>query len=151
LSRLLKKHPHFAWTIHDALATLITAANETNVPAKYRHSGISELFNDFSKHIAIAYNRRLHNADPITKSVFDRTLENDWSLAFQCIYPFECRAMQEALHDGLRHFETNHFLAKELVQSGRAEWFDCIAINGNAALFRGHRFVHVDRSTLNDI
>lgn len=151
LSRLLDKHPHFAWTIKDVLATLITAANETNIPTKYKHSGISEFFNDYTKHIAIAYNYCFHDIEPVTKSVFDRTLANDWSLAFQCIYPFECRAMKEALHDGLRHFENHHFLARELVLSGRADWVDCIAISGGAALFAGHRFVPINRETLDDI
>lgn len=151
IDRLLGKHPNFAWTTKDTLATLISAANETNVPTKFRHSGISEFFNDFTKHIAIEYSRTLHNAAPCVKSVFDRTLDSDFSLAFQCIYPYECRAMKEALHDGLRYFEMNHYLAKELTQSGKAEWFECLAIGHNAVLFAGHRYVHVDRSTLNDI
>lgn len=141
IARLLKKHPNFGWTIHNVLAVLITAANETNIPAKFKHSGVSELFNDFTKHIAIAYNYQLHDYSLSPKSLFDRHCDNEFSLAYQCIYPFECRAMKEALYDGLRYFETHHYLAKELTESGKAEWFDCIAISGDTAMFSGHRFV----------
>lgn len=132
IDRLLKKHYTFAWKMTDVLATLITAANEVNVRERYKHSGVHELFNDFAKHIGLKYDRMLN----------DYTEAAGTSLAYDCIYPWECRAMREALSAGVRYFETNHAMARELVEAGRVEYFVCVAVSQGVGLFTGHRFTY---------
>lgn len=135
---LLKKHPSFIWTMHDILSTLITDANE-QCPPKYAQSGTNELLNDFSKYIALKYNYLLHHTGP-AKSPMDRAIDNDFGLSYQCIYPYDMRALQEAIRDGLYHYRNNHNLARELVIKGRAEYFVCAGIAGDTVCFLGKRY-----------
>lgn len=104
----------------------------------------------FSKYIALKYNYLLHHTGT-SKSVMDRAIDNDFGLAYHCIYPYDMRTLQEAIRDGLNHYRQNHNLARELVTKGRAEYFVCVGITGNTVCFLGKRYsYHPTPCTINN-
>lgn len=115
LKNALDEIPWCPWKLHDVLAMLISTTYTREI--RYVSDDRKEFINDYSKTLAIYYTNKMSD------------------LAYGTLYPYRMRAILEAIHGGIAHFEQNHMQARELVTSGRADEFTCLGISRGAALF----------------
>lgn len=120
LKNALDEVPWCCWKIHDVLAMLISTTYDRE--PRHRTADRQEFISDYSKTLAIFYSNSKTDA------------------AYEAIYPYRMRAILEAIHGGVAHFERNHMQARELVASGRADGFYCHGISKGAALFGIFRY-----------